>query len=110
MKIQLNINHPTYRASARDLKFIEHIRDRDVSVLENLQKQKIETLLKFREAKKVVETFQYTLDKYSLSGVPQAIINKARSDLDEMKTFRNVLWNKLKEINLAILAEEEKNY
>ena len=110
MKVLFNTNQPSYRASGNDLSFINNIRDRDVSILENLNKQKIETLLKFREAKKLVEMYQDILNKYSFENVSADIINKAKTDLEDMKTFKGILQDKLREINLAILKEEEKNY
>lgn len=110
MKILLNTNQIAYKASAKDLSFINKIRDKDVSILEGLQKQKIETLLKFREAKIVVERYQWLLDNYSTSGVSADVINKAKANLEDMKVFKGILWDKLREINQAILKEEEKNY
>ena len=50
------------------------------------------------------------MNNYSNSGVAAEIIMKAKSDLEDMKVFKDTLWNKLREINFAILAEEEKNY
>lgn len=108
MKILANYNKTTYKGA--NLKFVANIRDRDVSVFEKLQKQKIETLLKYREAKKIVEYYQELLNKYANSGIKSNIITDAKRDLEEMKVFKNTLWNKLHEINLALLKEEEKNY
>lgn len=110
MKVVCNPNSLSYRASGNDLRFINSIRDKDVAIIENLQKQKIETLLKYREVKKVIELYQDMFDKYSNSGIAEEIIAKAKKNLEDMKTFRDILYSKLKEINLSILAEEEKNY
>ena len=59
---------------------------------------------------KVIENYHDLLNNYSNSGVATEIIMKAKSDLEDMKVFKDTLWNKLREINFAILAEEEKNY
>ena len=103
MKVTLQTNQLSCKASARDLKFLDSIRDKNVAVFDSLQKQKIETFLKYREVQKVI-------NNYSNSGVAAEIIMKAKSDLEDMKVFKDTLWNKLREINFAILAEEEKNY
>jgi len=89
---------------------LDSIRDKNVAVFDSLQKQKIETLLKYREVQKVIENYHDLLNNYSNSGVAAEIIMKAKSDLEDMKVFKDTLWNKLREINFAILAEEEKNY
>ena len=107
MKVTLQTNQLSCKASARDLKFLDSIRDKNVAVFDSLQKQKIETLLKYREVQKVIENYHDLLNNYSNSGVAAEIIMKAKSDLEDMK---DTLWNKLREINFAILAEEEKNY
>ena len=104
MKVTLQTNQLSCKASARDLKFLDSIRDKNVAVFDSLQKQKIETLLKYREVQKVIENYHDLLNNYSNSGVAAEIIMKAKSDLED------TLWNKLREINFAILAEEEKNY
>ena len=109
MKVTLQTNQLSCKASARDLKFLDSIRDKNVAVFDSLQKQKIETLLKYREVQKVIENYHDLLNKYSNSGVAAEIIMKAKSDLEDMKVFKDTLWNKLREINFAILAEEEKN-
>ena len=106
MKVTLQTNQLSCKASARDLKFLDSIRDKNVAVFDSLQKQKIETLLKY----KVIENYHDLLNNYSNSGVAAEIIMKAKSDLEDMKVFKDTLWNKLREINFAILAEEEKNY
>jgi len=103
-------NQLSFKASPNDLKFITNIRDRNVEFLDSLQKQKIETLLKYRDAKKIIELYQYLLNNYSNSGIAFDIISHAKHDMEEMKQFKDILWNKLREINLSILAEEEKNY
>jgi len=103
-------NQLSFKASRGDLSFITSIRDRNVEIIDNLQKQKIETLLKYRDAKKVIEQYQYLLDNYPNSGIAIDIILRAKQNMDEMRQFKNILWNKLREINLSILAEEEKNY
>ena len=110
MKVTLQTYQLSYKASARDLKFLDSIRDKNVAVFENLQKQKIETLLKYREVKKVIENYHNLLNSYSNTNIADEIITNAKRDLEEMKVFKDTLWNKLREINLAILAEEEKNY
>lgn len=110
MEITLQTNQLSYKASAKDLKFLDSIRDKNVAALDTLQKQKIETLLKYREVQKVISSYQDLLCNYSNSGVTAEIITNAKRDLDDMKVFKDTLWNKLREINLAILAEEEKNY
>ena len=110
LKIYAITNPLSYKASKNDFKFVEGIRDRNTTVFEDLQKQKIETLLKFREAKRVIENYRKLLDESIGSNVPAEILTEARKDLEAMKTFKNTLWNKLHEINLALLKEEEKNY
>lgn len=110
MKVTLQTYQLSYKASARDLKFLDSIRDKNVAVFENLQKQKIETLLKYREVKKVIENYHNLLNSYSNTNIADEIITNAKRDLEDMKVFKDTLWNKLREINLAILAEEEKNY
>lgn len=110
MKVTLQTSQLSYKASAKDLKFLDSIRDKNVAVFENLQKQKIETLLKYREVQKVIESYQELLNNDSNSGVAAEIITNAKRDLEDMKVFKDTLWNKLREINRAILAEEEKNY
>lgn len=110
MKVTLQTYQLSYKASASDLKFLDSIRDKNVAVFENLQKQKIETLLKYREVKKVIENYHNLLNSYSNTNIADEIITNAKRDLEEMKVFKDTLWNKLREINLAILAEEEKNY
>ena len=110
LKVTLQTNQLSCKASARDLKFLDSIRDKNVAVFDSLQKQKIETLLKYREVQKVIENYHDLLNNYSNSGVAAEIIMKAKSDLEDMKVFKDTLWNKLREINFAILAEEEKNY
>ena len=110
MKVTLQTNQLSCKASARDLKFLDSIRDKNVAVFDSLQKQKIETLLKYSEVQKVIENYHDLLNNYSNSGVAAEIIMKAKSDLEDMKVFKDTLWNKLREINFAILAEEEKNY
>jgi len=45
LKVTLQTNQLSCKASARDLKFLDSIRDKNVAVFDSLQKQKIETLL-----------------------------------------------------------------
>lgn len=108
MKISLQTNQLSYKASARDLGFINNIRDREVPLLASLQKQKIETLLKFREVKKVIAEYENTLSNYS--NVSAEIVNRTKRDLGDLNVFLETLRSKLHEINLSIIAEEEKNY
>lgn len=110
MKITLQNNQLSHKASTGDLKFIDCIRDKNVAILDSLQKQKIETLLKYREAQMVVEKYQNLLNNCLNSTITTEMITKANRDLENMKMYKDILWNKLREINLAILAEEEKNY
>ena len=90
--------------------FLNNIRDRNTSLLDSLQKQKIETLLKYREAKKVVETYRHILNQPEKAYISEQVIQDTVKNMHEMEDFLATLWNKLREINLAILAEEEKNY
>ena len=110
MKILSQSTPINYKASSKDLKILENLRDRNVSGFEILQRQKVETLLKFREVKKMIESYDAALNEYSVSSVSDTIIARAKSDLADLKNFKDVLWNKLREINLSLLAEEEKNY
>lgn len=99
----------SFRAGKNDLSFINRIRDRNVSRLDSLQKDKIETLLKFRDVKKVIEQYRAFLASYSRD-IPVDILNTSKKDLGEMEQFLEVLKSKLHEINLSIIEEEEKNY
>lgn len=108
MKISLQTNQLAYKASAHDLGFLNNIRDKEVPLLASLQKQKIETLLKFREVKKVIASYDDILN--NTSNVSEDIIYHTKRDLEDLKVFMETLRSKLREINLAIIAEEEKNY
>lgn len=99
----------SFKSGKNDLSFINRIRDRNASKLDSLQKDKIETLLKFRDVKKVIEQYRAFLNSYSQE-VPVEILNTSKKDLGEMEQFLEVLKSKLHEINLSIIAEEEKNY
>lgn len=108
MKISLQTNQLSYKASARDLGFINNIRDREVPLLASLQKQKIETLLKFREVKRVIAEYDNVLN--NTSNVPGEIVSRTKRDLEDLKVFMETLRSRLHEINISIIAEEEKNY
>ena len=103
-------NQLSYKGISNDLKFIICIRDRNVEKFESLQKQKIEMLLKYREVQKIIESYNEVLLNTSTSQIPISVIAKAKKSLEDMKIFKDTLFEKLREINLLILAEEEKNY
>ena len=92
-----------------DLSFVNRIRDINVEKLDSLQKRKVEMLLKFREASKVVETYRATISELIKNNLGKYAIDAER-DLAEMEVYLDTLRAKLREINLEILAEEEKNY
>ena len=98
-----------FKAKKTDLNFVNKIRDIDVTKLELLQKSKIDVLLKLREAKKVVEKYKYFIKDLLDNNLQKHIIS-AKSDLAEMESYVQILQEKLHEINLKILEEEEKNY
>ena len=74
MKI-INCTQVSFKGSKSDLSFVNKIRDIDVQRLDSLQKSKIEILLKFREAKKIVDSYraniqdllENNLEKYAIS-------------------------------------------
>lgn len=92
-----------------DLSFVNRIRDKEVEQLDSLQKSKIEVLLKLRDAKKIIENYQTTIDELVSQNLDDHVI-AAKIDLAEMENYAEILKTKLREINLKILAEEEKNY
>jgi len=108
MKI-LNCTQVSFRGNKGDLSFVNRIRDINVEKLDSLQKSKIEILLKFREATKVVETYRATINELIQKNLEKYAI-EAKKDLSEMENYLETLRIKLKEINLKILEEEEKNY
>ncbi len=93
-----------------DLSFISDIRDRDTETFDKLQKQKVEILLKYRDAKNVVDRYHAILEEAKNHPDMVNYVTQAKKDLSEMETYKNLLLSKLREINLQILAEEEKNY
>ncbi len=99
----------SFKGNKADLSFVKRIRDVDVRVLDSLQKSKIEVLLKLREATKVVETYRHTINELIASKLEKQVID-AKADLSEVEQYVELLKAKLREINLKILAEEEKNY
>lgn len=108
MKV-INGLHCSFRGKKADLSFVNRIRDVNVDKLEALQKIKIELLVKFRDAKKIVEAYKYTIEDLLKNKFEQQAF-AARTDLAQMEHYVDLLRIKLREINLEILAEEEKNY
>lgn len=99
----------SFKGNKSDLSFVKRIRDIDVQVLDSLQKDKIEILLKLREATKVAEAYKETIGELINHNLEKYSVN-AKMDLAEMENYIEILKIKLREINLKILAEEEKNY
>lgn len=99
----------SFSGNKSDLSFVKRIRDIDVQFLDSLQKDKIEILLKLREATKVVETYRETIGELVNNNLEKYTVS-AKTDLAEMENYVETLKTKLREINLKILAEEEKNY
>ena len=108
MKI-LDCAQVTFKANKSDLSFVKNLRDVDVQALEVLQKNKMEMLLKLRDAKKVVEAYKKTVNELIENNLEMYVLT-AKADLSEMEQYVEVLKAKLHDINLKILAEEEKNY
>ena len=98
-----------FEGNKADLSFVNRIRDINIEKLDKLQKEKIEILLKFREASKVVETYRSTINELIQKKLEKYAF-AAKKDLAEMESYLETLRSKLREINLNILAEEEKNY
>ena len=108
MKI-ISYTQPSFRSNKSDLSFVKRIRDIDVSVLDSLQKNKVEVLLKLREAKKTLESYKETIN-ILVANKLENLISVANTDVLEIEQYIETLQTKLREINLKILAEEEKNY
>lgn len=104
-----NCTMVSFYGNKADLSFVKKIRDIDVSKLDRLQKSKVEILLKLREAKKVVEMYKATIEEMVNSPFQKYVIS-AKSDIGQMEEYVETLKTRLREINLEILSEEEKNY
>lgn len=104
------INHLSLKGYKNDLSFINNIRDRNVDYFKQLQKEKVEILLKLREAKAVIAKYQKMIEDFTQIPDLNAYKIQAYNDKAEIESYADTLSNKLHEINLKLIAEEEKNY
>ena len=110
MKVSLNVNSVSLRGAKNNLSFINNIRDRNVDYFKQLQKEKVEILLKLREAKVVIAKYQGMINDFAQTPELNTYRMQAQSDMSEIETYAKTLSDKLHEINLKLVEEEEKNY
>ena len=108
MKV-INCTPISFGNNRSNLSFVNRLRDTNVQLFESLQKEKIEILLKLRETKKVLEAYYGALHELTHNKFDKEAL-VARADINDLEVYLETLRAKLREINLKILAEEEKNY
>ena len=110
MQVTFGINAVSAKGSKNNLDFINNIRDRNVDYFKQLQKEKVEILLKLREACAVIAKYKAMIEDFSKTPELNSYKMQATSDMSEIENYANTLRNKLHELNLKLIAEEEKNY
>ena len=110
MKVTLNINPIACKGLKNDLSFIRNIRDKNVDYFVQLQKEKIELLLKLRETKAAISQYQNIISEFAHKPELNTYKLQAHNDMAELESYANILSNKLHDVNLRLVAEEEKNY
>ena len=110
MNVTMRISPLAVKGAKNNLNFINNIRDRNVDYFKELQKEKVEVLLKLREAKALIAKYKAMILEFSQAPELNYYKIQAHNDMAEIETYEKTLYDKLHEINLKLVEEEEKNY
>lgn len=86
------------------------LRDTNTQAFDILQKQKVELIIKMRDASAIISRLNENLQKVQNGNFSNKLIKKLEKDISDAQDYKTQVLEKLQNVNLSILKEEEKNY